>query len=216
MNQLDLFRTSDSNWLPYDGEVYYTPMLLDQEQSQSNFERLLKAIHWKPDEAIIYGKRIVTSRMTAWYAEDYYTYTYSRVPRTAKLWTPLLASLKEMTENATSQRFNACLLNLYHNGSESLGWHSDDEASLLQGGVIASLSLGAERKFVFKHKQTGEKVELLLETGSLLRMQGSTQLNWLHSLPRMTRVTSPRINLTFRQMRTSVVNQQTSVRDKND
>ncbi len=206
MRQLDLFRTIESNWLPYDGEVYYAPAVIDKQQAKAFFVRLLKGVAWKPDEAIIYGKRLVTSRLTAWYADNYYTYTYSRVPRRALLWTGLLRELKQQIEEETGQVFNACLLNLYHHGNESLGWHSDDEDSLRRGGMVASLSLGAERKFVFKHKHSGEKVALLLESGSLLRMQGDTQLNWLHSLPKMTRVSEARINLTFRQMRIDAVN----------
>ncbi len=205
MSQLDLFITAETNRLPYDGEVYYNPALLDKKQASAYFDRLLQEINWKQDEVIIYGRHIVTSRMTAWYADDYYTYTYSRVARQAMLWTPLLRELKQLVEATTGQTFNACLLNLYHSGSESLGWHSDDEPSLQRAGMIASLSLGAERKFMFKHKRTAEKVALLLESGSLLRMQGDTQQHWLHSLPKTRLVSRPRINLTFRQMRVDVV-----------
>jgi len=94
--------------------------------------------------------------------------------------------------------FNSCLLNLYHSGEEGMAWHSDAEKDLKKNGAIGSLSLGAERKFAFRHKQTKEKVELYLEHGSLLVMKGTTQTNWLHRLPPAKKVTALRINLTFR------------------
>jgi len=103
-----------------------------------------------------------------------------------------------MVEDLTQETYNSCLLNLYHNGSEGMGWHSDDEKELLKDGAIASLSLGADRKFVFKHKRSNEKVSVWLEHGSLLLMRGPTQTHWKHSLPTTKKIHSPRINLTFR------------------
>ncbi len=90
------------------------------------------------------------------------------------------------------------MLNLYHNGNEGMGWHSDDEKSLGKNNTIASLSFGAERNFSFKQKHTKQIVSLVLEHGSLLIMKDTTQTNWLHSLPKSKSVTRPRINLTFR------------------
>ncbi|MGC1927444.1 MAG: alpha-ketoglutarate-dependent dioxygenase AlkB [Candidatus Nitrosopolaris sp.] len=105
-----------------------------------------------------------------------------------------------MVEKLTETKFNSCLLNLYHNGSEGIAWHSDDEKSLEKNSTIASLSLGAERKFSFKHKQTKQTISLVLEHGSLLIMEDATQTYWLHSLPKSKKITGPRINLTFRTM----------------
>ncbi|WP_233578021.1 alpha-ketoglutarate-dependent dioxygenase AlkB family protein [Hanamia caeni] len=101
-------------------------------------------------------------------------------------------------ENETGETFNSCLLNLYHNGEEGMAWHSDGEADLKKDGAIGSLSFGAERKFAFKHKTTKEKIEMMLQHGSLLVMKDATQTFWLHRLPPARRITTPRINLTFR------------------
>jgi alkylated DNA repair dioxygenase AlkB len=113
-------------------------------------------------------------------------------------WTKELLELKTVIEKETGETFNSCLLNLYHNGDEGMAWHSDGEPELKKDGAIASLSFGAERKFVFKHKQTSHKVELILEHGSLLLMKGTTQTHWLHRLPPTKKVRTARVNLTFR------------------
>jgi alkylated DNA repair dioxygenase AlkB len=115
-------------------------------------------------------------------------------------WTADLLALKQLTEELTGVSFNSCLLNLYHDGEEGMAWHSDDEKELAPGGAIASLSFGAERRFLFRHRGTKETVELSLAPGSLLVMRGATQDRWLHSLPKMKRVRRPRVNLTFRTM----------------
>ena len=112
-------------------------------------------------------------------------------------------AVKQIVEKYAETKFNSCLLNLYHNGNEGMGWHSDDEKPLGKNNTIASLSFGAERKFSFKHKQTKQTVSLVLEHGSLLIMKDSTQSNWLHSLPKSKNITQPRINLTFRTMHES-------------
>ena len=114
-------------------------------------------------------------------------------------WTSGLLDLKKRAENATAMKFNSCLLNLYHDGTEGMGWHSDDEKTLGINPAIASVSLGAPRKFLFRHKSTHEKVSVLLEDGSLLLMKDETQHFWLHSLPKTRKVMLPRINLTFRK-----------------
>ena len=113
-------------------------------------------------------------------------------------WTPELLSLKEIIELKTGEKFNSCLLNLYHNGNEGMGWHSDNEKELGEHPVIASLSLGAARKFLLKHNQTKQKIAIILESGSLLLMKGETQEKWIHSLPKTKIIQKPRINLTFR------------------
>jgi alkylated DNA repair dioxygenase AlkB len=115
-------------------------------------------------------------------------------------WTRELRALKRLAEKKTGAMFNSCLANLYHNGLEGVAWHSDDEKTLAGGAVIASLSFGAERDFGFRHKRTKETHMLVLEHGSLLTMEGSTQKNWVHRLPPRKRVKEARINLTFRSM----------------
>lgn len=200
---MDLFSDNDpGNLLPVEGTVYYFGSVLSAKEADFYLEYLLKEIPWKNDEAIIFGKHIVTKRKVAWYGDRRYAYTYSNTTKQALLWTPELLKLKNIAEKHTGTNYNSCLLNLYHDGSEGMAWHSDDEKMLKRNGSIASLSFGAERKFAFKHKRTGVKRELILGHGSLLEMTDETQDNWLHRLPTTTKVTRPRINLTFRQMET--------------
>ncbi len=198
---MDLFNQVNDkakNYLPKDGIVNYYGKLLSTEKADFYFDTLLKTIEWRNDEAIIYGKKIITKRKVAWYGDKPYAYTYSNTTKYALPWTKELLALKISIENETGETFNSCLLNLYHSGEEGMAWHSDGEADLKKNGAIGSLSFGAERKFAFKHKQTGEKVELILEHGSLLVMKDTTQSHWLHRLPPTKRIASPRINLTFR------------------
>jgi alkylated DNA repair dioxygenase AlkB len=198
---MDLFnQTIDEtkNWLPKDGTVNYYGQLFNQKEADFYLNRLLETIEWRNDEAIIFGKKIITKRKVAWYGEKTFEYTYSNTTKHALPWTKELLELKKILEKETGETFNSCLLNLYHNGDEGMAWHSDAEKDLKKDGAIGSLSFGAERKFGFKHKQTGEKVELILEHGSLLVMKGTTQTHWLHRLPPTKKVTRPRVNLTFR------------------
>jgi alkylated DNA repair dioxygenase AlkB len=198
---MDLFNykpDASKNWLPYEGTVNYYGKLLNQEQSNHYLNALLENIEWRNDEAVIFGKKIFTKRKVAWYGEKPFEYTYSNTTKHALLWTKELLELKEIIEKETGETFNSCLLNLYHSGDEGMAWHSDGEKDLKKDGAIGSLSFGAERKFAFKHKQTMEKVELILEHGSLLIMKDKTQTHWLHRLPPTKRVSTPRVNLTFR------------------
>lgn len=188
----------DVNLLPKDGTVNYYGKILDAYTADFFYRKLLENIAWKNDEAIIFGKKIVTKRKVAWYGDEDFQYTYSKTTKIALRWTEELLALKELVEKNTGENFNSCLLNLYHSGDEGMAYHSDAEKDLKKNGAIASLSLGAERKFSFKHKVTGEKVELVLEHGSLLVMRDETQSYWLHRLPPTKKVTAPRVNLTFR------------------
>lgn len=186
------------NYLPVDGIVNYYGKILSWQEANSFKEKLMNSILWQNDKAIIYGKEIVTKRLVAWYGDRPFAYTYSRTTKYALSWTPELTELKTLIERESGETYNSCLLNLYHDGSEGMAWHSDAEVDLKKDGAIGSLSLGAERKFSFKHKQSGGKVDLLLEHGSLLVMKGKTQTHWLHRLPPSKQITAPRVNLTFR------------------
>ncbi|AEW03421.1 DNA methylase [Niastella koreensis] len=200
---MDLFNqhTDETiNYLPQDGTVNYYGKLLTVKQADHYLERLLNTIHWKNDEAVIFGRHIITKRKVAWYGNNNYDYTYSRITRQALKWTKELLELKQLVEATTGDSFNSCLLNLYHNGEEGMAWHSDDEKTLGENSAIASFSFGAERKFSFKHRQTKETLSMMLEHGSLLVMKGATQTHWLHCLPKSKRITTPRVNLTFRTM----------------
>jgi alkylated DNA repair dioxygenase AlkB len=188
------------NLLPFDGIVNYYGKIIAPGQAQHYLDTLLQTIEWKNDEAIIFGKHIITKRKVAWHADTNYEYTYSNRTRLALHWTKELLELKKWVDEIAGTTFNSCLLNLYHNGDEGMAWHSDDEKTLAPDSPIASFSFGAERKFMLKHKKTKETVSILLESGSLLVMKGPTQTHWQHSLPKSKKILTPRINLTFRLM----------------
>ena len=201
IKKMDLFNPTldeTKNWLPQDGTVNYYGQILNKKQSDFYFEKLLETLEWRNDEAIIFGKRIITKRKVAWYGDEPFEYTYSNTSKYALPWTKELLELLQLTQNKTGEAFNSCLVNLYHDGSEGMAWHSDGEKDLKKDGAIGSLSFGAERKFAFKHKQSKETISILLEHGSLLMMKDTTQTNWMHRLPPTKRINKPRINLTFR------------------
>lgn len=187
-----------ANLLPYDGIVNYYGKVFGAHAADEFYALLLDTVQWERDVAIIFGKRIETKRKVAWYGDKAFEYTYSNNTKTALPWTPELNNLKLKTEELTGESYNSCLLNLYHDGSEGMAWHRDEEEDLKKDGAIASISFGAERKFAFKHRQTKETVNVFLEHGSLLVMRGTTQTHWLHRLPPTKKVHSPRVNLTFR------------------
>ncbi len=198
---MSLFSTAIAeNILPVDGEVFYYGVVVTDDESIVYFKELMDTIHWKQDELILFGKKIVTKRKVAWYGDLPYEYWYSNTTKKALPWTEILLKLKQLVESKTNEIYNSCLLNLYHDGTEGMSWHSDDEVMLVENASIASLSIGVDRKFGFKHKESKEKVTLLLENGSLLEMKGSTQKFWQHALPKTKKVISPRINLTFRRI----------------
>ncbi|RZK50090.1 MAG: alpha-ketoglutarate-dependent dioxygenase AlkB [Pedobacter sp.] len=189
---------SSRNLLPQDGIVNYYGIIFNPQQAEHYLTELLHHIDWRNDEAVIFGKKIITKRKVAWYGDQAFEYTYSNTTKHALPWTPALLAIKQAVENVSGEAFNSCLLNLYHDGSEGMAWHSDGEKDLKKNGAIASVSFGAERKFAFRHKSSREKVELILEHGSLLIMKGTTQAHWLHRLPPTKRIFGPRVNLTFR------------------
>jgi alkylated DNA repair dioxygenase AlkB len=200
MDSFDYTIDGKGNLLPIDGTVNYYGKLLTAPEADYYLEALLNTIEWRNDEALIFGKRIITKRKVAWYGDKAFEYTYSNTTKQAIPWTPELIKLKNIAEQASGETFNSCLLNLYHNGNEGMAWHSDAEKDLKKNGAIGSMSFGAERKFMFKHKQSKETIGVKLEHGSFLIMKDSTQSHWLHRLPPTTRVTTPRVNLTFRTM----------------
>ena len=198
MQLFDIEVDPNKNLLPQDGTVHYYGKIMSDDQANDYLERLLNHIIWKNDEAVIFGKRIITKRKVAWYGNQAFEYTYSKTSKYASPWTDALLKLKKMIEAQTGESFNSCLLNMYHTGDEGMAWHSDGETDLKKDGTIGSLSFGAVRKFAFKHKQSKEKVELFLEHGSLLLMKDTTQTYWLHRLPPSKKVHTIRVNLTFR------------------
>ncbi|MCY7422436.1 MAG: alpha-ketoglutarate-dependent dioxygenase AlkB [Chitinophagaceae bacterium] len=198
---MNLFETDNTpNLLPCDGVVHYFGKVYSHTEAYHFLQILTQTIDWKHDEVLMFGKRIITRRKAAWYGDQPFPYTYSKVTKVALPWTPELLLLKARAEVVTGETYNSCLLNLYHTGDEAMSWHSDDEKEIVPNSAIASFSFGAERKFSFRHKQTKHTASLLLEHGSLLVMKGETQTHWLHKLSPTKTVQTPRINLTFRKM----------------
>ena len=189
---------SNYNILPYDGIANYYQSVFTEDESLSLMKKLSETIIWRNDESKIFGKHYITKRKVAWYGDKAFEYKYSNIKKNALTWTHELLLIKDRIEKFTSESYNSCLLNLYHDGSEGMGWHSDNESTLQKNATIASLSLGACRRFYFKHKKTNEKKEITLDNGSILLMKGEIQSNWLHQLPKMIKIKNPRINLTFR------------------
>ena len=200
---MDLFESlvgEPRNLLPKNGRSNYYGSVISVSESDDYLEDLLDKVEWKNDEVITFGKKIITKRKTAWYGDKPFKYTYSNTTKQALSWIDELLELKSIVEKISGETFNSCLLNLYHNGSEGMTWHSDAEKDLKKNAAIASLSFGAERKFSFKHKESKETISLILQHGSLLIMKGETQNHWLHCLPKTTKTNLPRINLTFRMI----------------
>ena len=180
----------------------YIENFFNLDESQLYMSNLTKSVLWRREKIKMWGKEIVTKRRIAWYADDGKSYTYSGSTFFPSQWNNVLLQLKEKVENYSEIKFNSVLLNEYPNGEVGMGWHSDDEKELGPDPIIASLSFGANRDFIFKHKtdRSIENVKLHLKSGSLLLMLGSTQHYWKHSLPKRLKVKEPRINLTFRNI----------------
>lgn len=188
-----------------DGLVEYHANFLAENEALHFFNLLEKEIAWQQDQLIIFGKQVTTKRKVAWHGDAAYEYIYSNNKKIAKPWTASLEKIKNHLQNYTGEQFNACLLNYYLNGSEGMGWHSDNEAMMKKHATIASISLGAQRTFIFQNKTSKEQHSIELASGSLLLMKGSTQDYWKHKLPVRKRIHQPRINLTFRLFDTTTL-----------
>jgi alkylated DNA repair dioxygenase AlkB len=194
--------TSDTSYevLPYDGSALYYPHAIPTTEADIYLQHLLQDCPWQPDEVIMFGKKIVTARKYVWFADEGCSYTYSRTTKSPTSWNNIITRLKTDIELLTTKSFNACLLNLYHNGKEAMSWHSDNEPELGIQPFIVSVSFGAERPFAFRHKASKQTIKLTLHHGSMLVMSGETQQAWLHALPRSSTTKNLRINATFRQV----------------
>ncbi|MGV3540805.1 MAG: alpha-ketoglutarate-dependent dioxygenase AlkB family protein [Rufibacter sp.] len=182
-----------------DAEVYLISSFIPVEEQEPLQQALTHHVHWRQEQISLFGKKVDQPRLTAWYADSGKAYTYSGLTWEPLPWLPELAALREKLEQMTGAQFNSVLLNLYRHGQDSMGWHSDDEPELGQNPVIASISLGAERVFSFRHKKQKElRQRVPLPAGSLLLMAGTTQHFWQHQLAKTTKVHQPRVNLTFR------------------
>lgn len=180
-------------------DVTYYPNFFNLEDANHYFKILLDTIEWQQDDITIFGKTHKQPRLTALYASNNNTYSYSNITMKPLKFTPTLELIKTKIEAKTKQQFTTCLSNLYRDGQDSNGWHADNEKELGQNPIIASVSFGAERLFKLKHRTDKTlKHDIVLQHGSLLIMQGKTQHHWLHQIPKTRKITSKRINLTFR------------------
>jgi alkylated DNA repair dioxygenase AlkB len=180
-------------------EVIFYPRLFQPPESHQLLTDLLTQIEWKQEPIKIFGKSVLQPRLTAYYGDEDKAYTYSGVKMEPLSWNNPLLQIKEKIEPLVNTQFNGVLLNLYRNGQDYIGWHSDDEQDLAKGAVIGSMSLGETRRFIFRRRDNHQiKVELNLSDGDFLVMGSDTQKFWQHHVPKTAKSTQPRINLTFR------------------
>jgi len=182
-----------------DADVFLFRSFLDSDEADALFRRLRHEIAWKTETIRLFGRQIAMPRLVAWYGD--LAYTYSGLTMPAADWPPCLAGIKGTVSERAAQPFNGVLLNLYRDGRDSMSWHADDEAELGREPVVASLSLGAARRFVFRRSDDKtKKVAVDLPGGSLLVMAGPTQHHWQHAVPKTAKPVGERINLTFRTL----------------
>ena len=184
--------------IPADLDASLIKGWLAEHERRPLMDALLNEMAWTQQSIQIQGNITPLPRLTAWHGTG--KYRYSGVLNTPSPWTPALTGVRNRLDDETGSPFNSVLGNLYRGGRDSVGWHADDEPELGKTPTIASISLGATRKFSFKRRDGTEKVDLLLEDGDLLIMRGNTQRDWLHQVPKTAKPTEERINLTFRQV----------------
>ncbi len=193
---MDLF-AEQGEWITINnGLLYWHPQFLNLQRSEQYFQQLKSELNWQQEHITLFGKSVLQPRLQTWLGDA--VYTYSGLTMHPQPWTSAILDLKTQCEQQAQTRFNSVFGNLYRDGEDYMGWHQDNERELGHQPVIASLSFGATRQFVFKHKTTKEKIAFQLTPGSLLIMAGETQQYWQHALPKTKRVNEPRINLTFR------------------
>lgn len=185
-----------------DADLHYVPDWLAPDEADAWLACLLEQTPFEQPRVRLYGREHSVPRLVAWYGDPVARYRYSGLVHQPLPWTPLLAQIRARVQAASGCPFNGVLLNLYRDGADAMGWHSDDEPELGLDPVIASLSLGAPRRFDFR--RTGNtRIEHSLELGhgSLLVMGGTTQHHWQHQIARTRKIRAPRLNLTFRLIR---------------
>lgn len=202
MSQFTLFDATDGQpeeLLPYAGSALLHRTALNPQAAQGVFAELLEAVPWEQRSVQMFGKPVPQPRLVAWFG-DGAAYTYSGLRLEPHPWLPLLMELRQICEELAGTSFNSGLANLYRDGQDTVAWHADDEPELGDNPTIASMSLGAIRRFDLRHRETGETIRTELPSGSVLVMSGASQSAWLHQVPRTAKVSEPRINLTFRSV----------------
>lgn len=182
-----------------DGQLRYWVCAFDQQEADRLLLELRQGIGWQQEEILIFGRRTAVPRLVAWHGDPLASYTYSGTRHEPSAWTSPLLEIRARIAALTGAAFNSVLLNLYRDGRDSMGWHSDDEPELGRNPQIASVSLGATRRFRMQHRRRkSEALTVDLAHGSLLLMAGQTQHHWRHSVPKTAARVGERINLTFR------------------
>lgn len=195
---MSLFEIPERELLPYDGSAMYFDWVLGDLDASAVFADLLKNTPWESRTIKMFGKEFLQPRLVAWFGDPGRGYTYSGISMNINPWTSQLELLKSICEQKAGRAFNSLLINLYRSGEDKVSWHSDNEPELGKEPCIASLSLGATRRFKFRHLDSKDVVECSLAPGSLVVMSGLSQIKWEHEVPKEARVKGPRINLTFR------------------
>ncbi len=194
-----LFQTEPIELDLPDASILYYPHFFDKKEADAIFNQLTTDIPWQQDDIKVYGKTHPQPRLTALFGNEGKPYSYSNIKMQPHPWNLLLQNIKSRIENVTNTNFTTVLLNQYRDGKDSNGWHADNEKELGKNPVIASLSFGTERTFQLKHNtDISLKKSVILEHGSLLLMQGTTQHFWKHQIPKTAKPIGSRINLTFR------------------
>lgn len=184
--------------LPQDPNILYEPDFLSAAEADRLQTTLTDKLRWRQDQIHIYGRSVTIPRLQCFIGEHNLRYTYSGLTLEGEGFPDYLNPLRQRISELCEVKFNALLANLYRDGSDTMGWHSDDEPELGRDPIIASLSLGARRSLKFRPKTGGSSWGVELEHGSLLIMGAGVQTRWQHALPKRTRCDQPRINLTFR------------------
>ncbi len=185
-----------------DADVTLDPAWLPALEADVLLASLREDIPWETHRVRLFGREVASPRLSCWIGDPEALYRYSGIRHAPHPWPEPLCSLRDRLERECGQRFNSVLANLYRDGGDAMGWHSDDEPELGSRPVIASISLGAARRFVLKHRASpGHKLDVVLPHGSLLLMRGDTQRHYRHTLPRTAKPVAARINLTFRWIR---------------
>jgi alkylated DNA repair dioxygenase AlkB len=169
-------------------------------EADALFQQLNDELDWQQNTLRLFGKTVKEPRLSAWYGDPGCDYCYSGIRLQPKPWSPGLLAINGLLEKCLEATFNSVLANLYRDGKDSMGWHSDDEPELGDKPLIASVSLGAERRFSLRHKHSKQLQHIVLPAGSLLLMAGETQRFWQHQVAKTRRCQQPRINLTFRKI----------------
>ena len=186
--------------LPFDGSALLIPKFFEPKQTAQMFQQIMDETPWEMPEMVMFGKKYSQAGLSTWFTNTNVSYVYSGITRTPHAMTLVLQAVMDQCTLASGAEYNSVLVNLYRDGNDSVSWHSDNEEINGSEPTIASVSLGATRRFDLRHKESGETVRVDLEDGSLLVMSGLSQHCWVHQIAKTKTKVGPRINLTYRRV----------------